>query len=131
MIILDGPKLFDRVSKVGFESWKHDMHGMITDYLFVNCTHGWPCGEKEIVFRTCIIKSLVKYERMVVASLLELMAWKLNCLHLNGSGKFQTMQGILDQSAIDESFDPVEYKHQCRFSSNVGVIMERLLEFLW
>ncbi|CAJ1954606.1 unnamed protein product [Cylindrotheca closterium] len=131
LTIFDGPELLDRVSKLGFEGWKDDINSKLMEYLFVKGTPRWPYGQNQFAFPTSIVDSVVKYERMEVASLLELVAWKLNCLHLNGSGNFMTMQDILDQWAIDESFDPVEYKRQHRFSSNVGIIMDRLLEFLW
>ena len=43
---------------------------------------------------------------------------------------FHTMQGILDRWAIDESFDPVAYKAERRFTGSVAVITKGVIKFL-
>ena len=68
---------------------------------------------------------------METASLMELVAWKVNCLVLDDSGHFDSMQEIVDQWALDDSFDPVEYKRQRRLPGNVGVILVGVTAFLW
>ena len=43
---------------------------------------------------------------------------------------FYTMQDILDQWAMDESFDLVAYKAERRFTGSVAVIMKGVIPFL-
>lgn len=76
------------------------------------------------------IEQLEKYCKLEKISLLELAVWRASCLWFDGSRSFDTMQDILDQWAMDESFDPVAYKAERRFTSSVAVIMRGVLQYL-
>ena len=73
---------------------------------------------------------LAKYEKIERISLLELAVWRASCLSFDGCMDFDTMQDILDRWAMDEDFDPVEYKKQRRYSSQVAVVIREVLPFL-
>ena len=76
-----------------------------------------------------IKQQLKKYTKLEKTSLLELAVWKASCLWFDGSMSFHTMQGILDQCAMEESFDPVAYKAERRFTGSVAVrVVIRFLE---
>jgi hypothetical protein len=59
-----------------------------------------------------VYESLSNYEEIWRLSLLGLAIWSERCL--NGGGlKFESMQEIEDLWAMDEAFDPAEYKREC------------------
>ena len=66
---------------------------------------------------------LKKNKRMERISLLELAVWKASCLDFDGTRKFHTMQDTVDCWAMDETFDPFEYKRLHQFASEVAVIV--------
>ena len=77
-----------------------------------------------------ITQQLDKYTKMEKTSLLELAVWRASCLWFDGSRNFDTMQDILDTWAMDESFDPTAYKNERRFTSNVAVIVQGVIQYL-
>lgn len=139
-VLVKKAEIFSRISKLNLPSWRSELQEVLLKYFLVDASRSlypWPYSriDGNVALPALLVQKVEekfdKFYKMEVASLLELVAWKLNCLYLDGSGNFLTMQGILDQWGIDEDFDPVEYKRQRRLSSNVAVIVERLLEFLW
>ena len=83
----------------------------LCDYLLQNETDTIPDSIEEL---------LKKYNKLERISLLELAVWKASCLWFDGSDmNFHSMQDILDQWAMDETFDPARYKANRRFTSNV------------
>jgi hypothetical protein len=84
-----------------------------------------------------LIKILEKYEMMERLSLLEVVVWKASCIsyharHTNSSTSFVTMQDIEDYWALDENFNPLEYRRQRRIESASGitVIIQNVMPFL-
>lgn len=77
-----------------------------------------------------IKRTLRMYTNIERTSLLELAVWKASCLWFDGSGRFETMQDIIEWQTVYKAFDPVSYKNDRRFTSSVAVIMRLVLEFL-
>ena len=82
------------------------------------------------LFRWKIDRQIEKHLKLKKTSLLEFAVWKVSCLWLDGSMSFSTMQEILDQRMIGESFDPVTYKQERRLTGSVSAIMHGVVEFL-
>lgn len=70
-------------------------------------------------------------------SLLELAVWKSTCLvryaeDIGSSSQAQTvtMQDIEDYWALDESFNPIQYRKRFRMNIGISAIVENVLPFL-
>ena len=111
------------IEKLGLLRWRQQIKADIHDYIFdsSDVVHEVPSS---------VTHQLQKYTKLEKISLLELAVWKASCLWFDGSLSFRTMQDILDQWAIDKSFDPVTYKAERRFTSSTAVIMRGVLQFL-
>ena len=118
-----GKYMHSRINSLGLLSWRQDIKEKLYDYIF---------DEGEFVFDIpfSIERQLEKYQMLEKTSLLELAVWKASCLSFDGSMNFHTMQDILDQWAMDESFDPAAYKQERRFNGSMAVIMRCVLPFL-
>ncbi|CAJ1954607.1 unnamed protein product [Cylindrotheca closterium] len=123
-----------RISSLGLARWRHHVQELLLQHILTQWdweTGTRPCDTQICAIPKSILNQLERYERMETESLMELVAWKVNCLILDGSGHFDSMQEIVDQWALDDDFDPVEYKRQRRLPSNVGVILTSVSAFLW
>ena len=112
-----------QIERLGLLSWRQQIKADIHDYIFADTdvVHEVPYSLKQ---------RLDKYTKLEKTSLLELAVWKGSCLWFDGSLNFHTMQDVVDLWAIDESFDPVTYKTERRFTSSLAVIMRGVLDFL-
>jgi hypothetical protein len=109
------------MKQLGLLRWRMHIKELLYDYAtdFENC--------EDIDTICCELK---KYEKMERLSLLELAVWKTSCLSFDGSKDFRSMQDILDLWTLDETFDPVEYKRQCRYSGKLAVILRGVMTFI-
>lgn len=106
---------------VEYQPWKRHVKSELLDYVLQNKPDG---------FIATVKAQVEEYARLEKTSLLELAIWRASCLHFDGSRNFHTMQDILDQWALNESFDPTEYKFERRFTGCVAVIMRSVISFL-
>jgi hypothetical protein len=97
--------------------WRNQMKSDLYDYILSKKPEN-------------ISNQLKKYQKLERVTLLELAVWKANCLYLDGSGNFQTMQDIIDQWTMDETFDPATYKAERRFTATFAVIIRSVVQFL-
>lgn len=98
------------------------MKELLYDHVFMNARRPEDLSSIE--------KQLHRYLLLEKTSLLEQAVWRASCLWFDGSGSFNTMQDIIDQWAMDGSFDPTAYKNERRFTSSVAVIMRGVIQFL-
>lgn len=101
--------------------WRAHIKAKLFDYMCGNITD----------LAAMMTLEFKKFNKMEKSSLLELAVWKASCLHFDGSLNFHTMQDILDQWALDQTFNPATYKAERRYTSNVAVIMQSVVSFLW
>jgi len=73
-----------------------------------------------------INKLYLKYCRMEVTSLLELIIWKASIC----GDIFLTLQEVHDYKALDEDFDPLGYIRDKHITSGVEVIVPLVTSFL-
>ena len=119
----DAFKIMREIEYLGLLHWRQDIKAQLFDYIITD-NHA---GAGVLL---SIEKKLQRYTKLEETSLLELAVWKASCLWFDGSRSFSTMQEILDQWAMDESFDAVAYKAERRFTGNIAVIMRGVLEYL-
>jgi ankyrin repeat protein len=114
----------DRIQQLGLHQWRIVMEELIDAMT----EHD---GKKTRVKRTQVIYARVsKYEEIGPSiSLLALAIWRTSCLHW-GDKSFQSMQEMEDLWAMDDAFDPVEYKRERRIKSGADVIIGGVLPFL-
>ena len=112
-----------KTDRLGLVRWRQHMKELLFDYIFT--THAYACADASPIQR-----QLMKYTMLEKTSLLELAVWKASCLWFDSSTSFHTMQGILDQCAMEESFDPVAYKAERRFTVSIAIIMRGVIMFL-
>ena len=112
-----------QIKGLGLPRWRLHLKEELCDAMFVpgNLSGSVPSSIKGL---------MKKYKKLEETSLLELAAWKASCLWFDGSLNFHTMQDILDQWAMDDNFDPVAYKAERRFTSNVSVIVRGVMAIL-
>ena len=101
------------------------MKELLFDHIFTNQAHACENG-----IPSPIQQQLMKYTMLEKTSLLELAVWKASCLWFDDSMHFYTMQDILDRWAMYESFDPVAYKADRRFTISIAVIVKGVIQFL-
>ena len=114
--------LKSEIESLGLLRWRQHMKAELYDHFFTT--------QQVVGIPTSIRQQLEKYTMLEKISLLELAVWKASCLWFDGSMSVHTMQDILDQWAIYESFDPAAYKHERRFTGSVAIIMRGVIKFL-
>lgn len=117
----------DQIQQLGLPRWRLHLKEIWFDHTFYVYR---PVNSVPDCAPDLLMRALKKYTKLEKTSLLELSVWKASCLWLDGSGNFSSMQDILDQWAMDESFDPAAYKNERRFTSNVSVIMRGVIGYL-
>jgi hypothetical protein len=111
----------DRIEQLGLAQWKIGVEELINDMA---------ADDSKTKKVQEIYERLSKYEEMEhTMSLLALAVWRTSCLHW-GDIKFKSMQQMEDLWATDDTFDPLEYKRECRIKSGADVIIRGVLPFL-
>lgn len=117
------------LNKLGLDRWKWHMNHLC--YEFINETLPPVTGSSDQALS--ILATLYMYQAKEKLSLLELAVWKANCLlnHAEVTGAYTvTMQEIEDYWALDERFNPVQYRKELRIKSGISVIVENVFLFL-
>jgi len=97
---------------------------------YIDSTSTAPNGDQAIV-----LSKLSMYEKKEKISILELAVWKVQCILAFASltasdASLITMQDIEDYWTLEERFDPLKYRKDCRIKSGIDMCIEKVLEFL-
>ena len=113
----DTNSLIKRQNELGHEQWRNKIGNMMIEYII----------GKDALILNRIHEHFEKYEMMETTSLIELACWKVK---LFDGFAFSTMQDVDNYKTLENGFNPIAYKEECRIFSGSEVIIPNVLEFL-
>ena len=119
-------------SQLQLERWQWHINHLCHEYIN---NHAESLPDDKLL--NPIYATLCKYKKKEKLSLLELAIWKSKCLvhhaEVTGVGNEAhgvTMQEIDDYWALNETFNPRQYRREIRIKSEISVIVDNTLLFL-